>query len=190
MVIRHSVHSGRGHGLAVALAHGLGVGLYALISVIGIAALIMARPSLLYGLQAGGALFLLWLAWGAFRSAMQTTPVTMETSQPSHTGALRDGFLIAFFNPKIAVFFIALFSQFVDVEQGMLVKSAMAAMAMLIDTLWYVVVAMVLSTATARAGYLSWRRVFEAAFAVLLTGVALRMLWLLAEHFLANLELL
>jgi threonine/homoserine/homoserine lactone efflux protein len=55
----------------------------------------------------------------------------------------RDGFLIAFLNPKIAVFFVAIFSQFLTVGQPMLIRMQMAATAWIVDTLWYVLLALI-----------------------------------------------
>ena len=42
--------------------------------------------------------------------------MNVEQTKPSQRAALQDGFAIAFLNPKLAVFFLALFSQFIDPE--------------------------------------------------------------------------
>jgi threonine/homoserine/homoserine lactone efflux protein len=177
VVIRHSVDGGRGHGVAVALSHGVGVGLYAGMSALGIAALLTAQPMLLTVLQFAGALFLLWLAFSAARQACKN-PGSQSPEAPVSRGlAWRDGFLIAFLNPKIAVFFLALFSQFVEAGQGWLSKLGMAALASGIDALWYALVALVLSTAPARRAFFAWRRYLDGAFACLLALVACRVLY-------------
>ena len=61
-------------------------------------------------------------------------------------GAARDGFLIVFLNPKIAVFFIALFSQVVGPDTGLAARLGYAATAMVIDAGWYLLVAWLFST--------------------------------------------
>ncbi|MBE0509937.1 MAG: LysE family translocator [Chromatiales bacterium] len=179
VIVRHSVRGGRREGIIAAWAHGAGIGLYALLSVLGIAALLLAAPGLLWGLQTGGALFLLYLAWQGGRSALSGAPVADKPGIGSRQAG-RDGFLMAFLNPKTGLFFIALFSQFVVPGQALPSKLGMAALAMGIDTLWYLLVALLLGSGIARAGFLRWQRPLEGLFALLLAGLALRMLWLLS----------
>ena len=57
----------------------------------------------------------------------------------------RDGFLIAFLNPKLAIFFLALFSQFVSAEASGQQKLIMTATVGTIDTIWYCLVTFALS---------------------------------------------
>ena len=178
VIVRHSIHGGRRQGIIAAWSHGLGIGLYALLSVLGIAALLLAAPGLLWGLQLAGAVFLLYLAWRAGRSALLANEPPVTTAASGQLAG-RDGFLMAFLNPKTGLFFIALFSQFVVPEQSLPVKSAMALLALVIDALWYTTVAVLLSTAMVRQRFLDFRRYLEGLFALLLTALAMRMLWVL-----------
>ncbi|WP_419833292.1 LysE family translocator [Endozoicomonas atrinae] len=54
-----------------------------------------------------------------------------------------DGFLVSFLNPKIAVFLLALFSQFVTPESTVMTQVLMAALATLCDGIWYCLIASV-----------------------------------------------
>ena len=58
----------------------------------------------------------------------------------------RDGFLIAIFNPKIAIFFLSVFSQFLSPGQAGIVHVQMAMVAGVIDTLVYVGVVLLASS--------------------------------------------
>ena len=53
--------------------------------------------------------------------------------------------MISFLNPKILVFLVAVFSQFIDPEMSQMERIIMAILAGLIDTIWYVLVAAVLA---------------------------------------------
>ena len=53
--------------------------------------------------------------------------------------------MIAFLNPKILVFLVAVFSQFLDLEMTNTERMVMAILAGIIDTSWYVLVAAVLA---------------------------------------------
>ena len=52
-----------------------------------------------------------------------------------------DGFLVAMLNPKVAVFFTAIFSQFLAPHQPLTMRMQMAATAWLVDSLWYIFLA-------------------------------------------------
>ena len=60
----------------------------------------------------------------------------------SHTSK---GFLIVFLNPKIALFFFAVFSQFLHVGQHQILQWTMASLAGVIDALWYLAIAILVS---------------------------------------------
>ena len=53
--------------------------------------------------------------------------------------------MISFLNPKILVFLVAVFSQFIDPKMSQMERIIMAILAGLIDTIWYVLVAAVLA---------------------------------------------
>ena len=53
--------------------------------------------------------------------------------------------MISFFNPKILIFFTAVFSQFMTEDLTFVDKITMAAVAGVIDISWYVLVAIVLA---------------------------------------------
>lgn len=143
VVLKQTLSGGRGNGVTVALAHGFGVGLYALFSIIGLAAVITASPLAFTLLQWGGAAYLAWLGVQGLRA--RSNPDAALPDVPTTASAARDGFLVVFLNPKIAVFFIALFSQVVGVETSFLAKLGYAATAMVIDGGWYLIVAWLFS---------------------------------------------
>jgi threonine/homoserine/homoserine lactone efflux protein len=53
--------------------------------------------------------------------------------------------MIAFFNPKILIFFVAIFSQFIKTDMSIADRLIIAIMAGIIDTTWYVLVALMLA---------------------------------------------
>lgn len=142
IVLKHTVAGGRSHGMRAALSHGAGVGLYALLSISGVAVVLQTSEFLFKLLQGGGALYLLWLGVKALRAKAS---VTHDLPEVSATSAVRDGFMVVFLNPKIAVFFISVFAQVVGTDTTVLAKVLYAATAMVIDGLWYVIVAWLFS---------------------------------------------
>tara|TARA_B100001971_G_scaffold107066_1_gene98462 strand:+ start:889 stop:1194 length:306 start_codon:yes stop_codon:yes gene_type:complete len=58
-----------------------------------------------------------------------------------------EGFLISILNPKIAIFFLAIFSHFVEQHMGWTATGLLSITAASIDAGWYVAVTLTLTTA-------------------------------------------
>jgi threonine/homoserine/homoserine lactone efflux protein len=142
VILGAGLSGGRTAGLAAAWAHAIGVGLYAGLTVLGISVLITGRQWLFVGIQSAGALYLLWLALGMLRASSSASSET--TAHETTSSAIRDGFAIAFLNPKLAIFMLALFSQFVRPGAGPSTNAQLIATATLIDGLWYSFITLVL----------------------------------------------
>ncbi len=145
MVLKHTVSGGRINGLVTSITHGLGVSLYAILTVLGMAVLIKETPWLFNMIKYAGAAFLLWLAFKAFTAKSSLAKISQEKSNVSLKQSAWEGFMIAFLNPKLALFFLALFSQFIDVNATWQQKSLMVLTVGSIDTLWYCLIATILS---------------------------------------------
>ena len=174
VVLQQTLRGGRATGLVAAVTHGLGIGLYALLCISGIAVMITTSPLLFTGLQWLGAGYLIWIGYKGLR-AQSSSDETLSDA-PTTGSAARDGFLVVFLNPKVAVFFIALFSQVIGSETNLLERLAYAATAMFIDMGWYIVVAWSFSNPR-WLGYLQRNIVWlERTFGVVLIALALRLL--------------
>lgn len=139
LVLSRTLARGRWAGARAAIGHGVGVGLYAGIAVGGLAVVLTAAPVVFSAMQIFGALFLGWMGIGLLRANS-----TDNDAAASGENDLLDGFLLAFLNPKIAVFFLALFSQLADPDASSVEKFGMALLAGTIDTAWYLVVALLI----------------------------------------------
>jgi len=139
VVMRHSLAGGRRNGSIAAFTHSLGIGLYALLCISGLAVMITASPLLFQSLQWAGAAYLVWLGIKGLRSQ----PAEPGALVPAATGstAARDGFLVVFLNPKVAVFFIALFSQVIGPNTIWQEKLLYVGTAWLLDAAWFLLVA-------------------------------------------------
>jgi len=173
VITRHTLHGGAQAGAIAGLTHALGVGIWAAATVAGMAVLFKRYPGLELAFSLLGALFLLWMAWKSWQASRQSQ-APAHTSPPSNVlhGAAWDGFAVAFLNPKVALFFLALFSQFLSSEMGQPARIQIALTAMIIDGGWYVLVALLLD----RSRFLPWLREHhhwvERGTAVLLVVIA------------------
>ena len=142
VVIRNTISGGRTKGVMTGIGHGIGLGIYAFIAVIGLSTLLLANKEIFNLLQWGGALFLIWLAFNMIVYSSSDIPNKYEGNW--RRGFL-EGFMIAFLNPKILAFMAAIFSQFIGPNISNTDRFIMAILAGLIDTSWYVLVAIILT---------------------------------------------
>ena len=163
VVLRHTVSSSPRHGAAVALAHAAGVGLWAAVTLTGLGALFSQLPLFQRGISGLGGIYLFSLGWRALRSAAnapageraEAAPVAAAATRArSLWSSAREGFMISMLNPKLALFFLALFSQLITPALRPFDLAVIVGTAAGIDGLWYLAVA----TLLARGPILSWLR--------------------------------
>ncbi|OOE37012.1 LysE family translocator [Salinivibrio kushneri] len=146
VMAKHSLANSRLHGIVASWAHALGVGLYALITMLGLAVIFKQSPLLFTVIAYAGAGYLAWLGVKSLLSKGGVA-AKLEAGQPASLGeAARDGAMISMLNPKLALFFIALFSQFVAVGTDLFSRSVIVLTPLLIDGLWYTLIAFLLSS--------------------------------------------
>jgi len=144
VVLRHTVSNGRAHGIATALSHTVGVALWALLTVWGLAVVVVEWPLMYKFLTYAGAAYLMWMGIKALRSN-GVRPMNVEQASAPISTAARDGLMVSLLNPKLAFFFIALFSQFVSAELVLEDKLIMTGTASVIDAVWYIIIVVALS---------------------------------------------
>jgi len=175
VVMRNTLIGGRMDGFVTAISHGLGIILWALLTATGIGLLIVSNPGLFDGVRWVGAIVLLFLGCRCLlRRSVTTETVNGGSGANTTTSPFRDGFLISITNPKIALFFLALFSQFVRPDAGWIEKLVMATTAGVIDTLWYALVALALSHSSILPRLRHHSRGLERIFGVVLIALAVR----------------
>ena len=175
VVLKHSLHGGMKNGMLAALSHGIGVGFYACASLLGLGALMTQLPTLYQVLVYGGAAYLAYLGIRILLAKPSSQTLNVEQTKPSPLSALQDGFAIAFLNPKLAVFFLALFSQFIDPENLTLqVGLIMCLTVFLLDTGWYLLVALLTEISKKRFGFTKANPWFEKLLGVIFIALAVR----------------
>lgn len=145
VVLKHTISGGRINGVMASLAHGIGIALYATLTVIGLAIVIKETPWLFNVIKYAGVILLLRLAYKALTSKAEIAQLDERKSVVTVKQSFFDGFMIAFLNPKLAIFFLALFGQFVDTQAGWIQNVVMVSTVASIDTLWYCTIVLVLS---------------------------------------------
>ena len=175
VVLSLTASEGRKAGYIASLGHGVGVFIYALISATGLAIVLNSYQQLFISIQILGAIFLCYLGIRIIGSSLfkKTDNNSQEIVSSIFSSRLIDGFLIAILNPKIAVFFFSLFSQFLVAGQTFAIHLGMATIAGVIDTFAYLTLVSLVSTSIMQSFLTIYKKSVEFAFGFLLIILAL-----------------
>lgn len=117
-VLSRSVCQGRRAGLLSLLGVISGFVVHVCAAAIGLSAVFMAVPLAYELLKWAGAAYLAWLAWQSLRPGAGSPfePKRLPPDSPRKLFAM--GFVTNLLNPKIVVFYLSVFPQFVSPERG------------------------------------------------------------------------
>ncbi len=177
-LVSRTLVQGRGAGLISLAGTETGLAVHVLAAALGLSALLATIPAAYDAVRWAGAAYLAWLAWQTWR-APTATAIAPPGSAPMWR-LYRDGVVTGVLNPKVALFQLALFPQFVDPAHG----SVLAQSLVLGATELAVVFAFDASCVLAAAGVRSWldarpgfsrgsKRVLAGIFAALALRLAL-----------------
>ena len=147
VVLRNTMLGGRKQGVACAFGHGLGFGIYAILAVFGLVILLDENPQIFQILQFIGILLLVYYGWKMWHAIIKEKidEVSILKSTNQQRQGFVEGFSIAFFNPKIALFLVAVLAQVLKPGMTIETKIAVGLVGMFIDTTWYLIVALALT---------------------------------------------
>ena len=148
LLINSVIKDGRKAGVAFGISHGLGIFVYSALVASGLIILLSIAPWVSIALEFTGFLFLLWVSKSMIKNSFQKVPIDDNGSDPLSAPLFeyfRNGFLIVFLNPKIAAFYLAIFSQFLDAASSLEHKFLMVVTATVIDGLWYILLTFVIA---------------------------------------------
>jgi threonine/homoserine/homoserine lactone efflux protein len=117
-LVSRSICQGRRAGVISLAGVVLGFFVHMSAAAAGVTALLLAVPFGYEVLRWCGAAYLLWLAWQAIRPGARSPFEPRELPQDSPRKLFLMGFLTNLLNPKIAVFYLAIFPQFVNPQHG------------------------------------------------------------------------
>jgi threonine/homoserine/homoserine lactone efflux protein len=118
LIASRSATQGKASGFATLAGIQAGTYCHALAAAFGLSQLFLAVPLAYDAVRYAGAAYLLYLAWKAFRSPGTSLATTTGLRRYSVASVFRQGLLTNLLNPKMALFVLALFPQFVHLEAG------------------------------------------------------------------------
>jgi threonine/homoserine/homoserine lactone efflux protein len=116
-VIARSATQGRAAGIAASFGVSAGSLGHSLLAAFGVAALVAHSETAFLAIKIAGALYLLFLAWKAFRAGARAA--SLQALPPVRLRRVfGEGALTNLLNPKVALFILAFLPQFVDPNRG------------------------------------------------------------------------
>ena len=143
LIIRNSITINRFAGFMTAVGHGLGMGVYAVFAVTGLSIILTANELLFQLIQVVGILFLLFIG---FQFLFKKNQEIEHIHNQKNFNSFLQGFSIAILNPKILIWFSAVFSQFVKIDASFFSHSILVITASLIDGIWYIIVTVIVTS--------------------------------------------
>ncbi|KAF0103465.1 MAG: putative transporter-LysE family [Rhodospirillaceae bacterium] len=118
LIASRSASQGRAAGFATLAGIQAGTYCHALAAAFGLSQLFLIVPHAYDAVRYAGAAYLLYLAWKTVRSGAATIAPEVGGSRYPVGMMFRQGLLTNLLNPKMALFVLALFPQFVQPEAG------------------------------------------------------------------------
>jgi len=173
LIVKNSISYGKTNGIITGIAHGLGIFIYAILTILGIAFLYTKYPILIKIISFSLVLYLIYISYKIFFTEEE---IDLEKdNKQKYNQNFTDGFMIAFLNPKITIFFGALFSQFVNDELTNLEKFQMAFAASFIDMIWYTFVSLIVGNSLIRKNFNN-TKVFNKISSIILIFISIYIL--------------
>lgn len=120
LMITRSAQAGTKTGIITGLGIATGDFIHVLLAAVGFSAILMTSTVAFNIVKIAGAAYLLYMGIRALLIKAQSIKMP-DVVQESLLHSYRHGILVEALNPKTALFFLALFPQFVDVESGAIV---------------------------------------------------------------------
>lgn len=118
LIASRSVSQGRSAGFASLAGIQVGTYCHAMAAAFGLSQLFLAVPVAYDAVRFGGAAYLLYLAWKTFRANPAVVSAVASQDRIPAGRIFRQGLLTNLLNPKMALFVLALFPQFVRPQDG------------------------------------------------------------------------
>ena len=142
IVIRNNVNFNRLAGILTSIGHGIGIGVYATLAVLGLGVILQTNQTVFMIIQIIG-LVLLFLFGLMF--VFQKNKQDKKEEKQSQLNSFLQGFTIAIINPKILIWFTAVYSQFIAIDASFYFNSILVLTASLIDAIWYIIVSILVT---------------------------------------------
>jgi len=147
VVIHNAIFKGRYNGILTSIGHGIGIAVYATFAVLGLGLIIKTNIFIFNSLKILSIIFLIFIG---VKSILNKEKLNIEKKEiKKNTISFLQGFSISILNPKIFVWFVAVYSQFMSANNQLIFDIYLISIAGIIDACWYIILTFTVTTASA-----------------------------------------
>ena len=135
VVINNAIFKNKFNGILTAIGHGFGIGVYALFAVVGVGLILKTNTIVFNSLKLLSIIFLFYLG---IQAIMKKDQIEFDKNNiKSGLRSFLQGLSISILNPKIFIWFIAIYSQFMSLNNDYFFNISLVLIASIVDALWY-----------------------------------------------------
>ncbi|NKB55156.1 MAG: LysE family translocator [Alphaproteobacteria bacterium] len=178
-IIGTSMSVGRPSGLALAFGVAAGSFCWAMLTVVGLSALLASYAVALTAIKVAGGLYLLWLGYKSLRSAAAAHEIeagSLAGPTRSHFGYFLRGFTVQMTNPKAALAWIAIISLGLQADAPLWVGTSIVAGTAALSVVIHVLYALAFSTNRMIRVYSKARRLIQGALGLFFCFAGVKLL--------------
>ena len=147
VVINNAIFKNRYHGILTSLGHGIGIGIYALFAVLGIGLVIKTNLFVFSVIKIVSIIFLIYLG---FKSITNQDELDFDKRElKDGITSFFQGLSISLLNPKIFIWFVAIYSQFMSIENDIILNTYLILTAGIVDATWYIILTLLVTSSVA-----------------------------------------
>lgn len=154
LIAKSVASSGRRAGFANIAGFVAAFYVHCTLAVFGLSIIIVQSANAFLAVKLAGALYLCWIGLKAVRDALRSGPIVGTTQRIAHRPrgarfAVGEGFLTNALNPKVALFYLAAFPQFVGSSaDAVTIGYALTTVHAAINVLWFTAVILLVDRAS------------------------------------------
>lgn len=176
LMLRIGLGSGRAAALRTTLGIAVGEAVWGFAALFGVAALALRYPLLATAIRWAGGAFLLWLAWGALRSAWRGPGAAEEASPAAPAGGFWTGLTLMLLNAKAGFFWVSLTGVLLGTDLAAGTALLTVLVCVLLSLLWHGLLALAFSGQRVTSLYARARRGIEGVLGAALAALGIRLL--------------
>ena len=147
VVINNAIFKGRYNGILTSIGHGVGITIYATFAVLGLGLILETNIIIFNSFKILSIVFLVFIG---IKSILNKEKLNLEKKDVKEkTISFLQGFSISILNPKILVWFIAIYSQFMSVNNELIFNIYLVSIAGIVDAFWYIFLTLAITRASA-----------------------------------------
>jgi len=174
VVINNAIFKGRSNGILTSIGHGIGIAIYASFAVLGLGLIINTNIFIFNSLKILSIIFLIFIG---VKSILKKEEINLEKKNTKEKAvSFLQGLSISILNPKILVWFVAIYSQFMSVNNELIFNIYLVSIAGIIDACWYIILTLAITTASALNFFQKKVKLIQKIQGVILIGIGLGLL--------------